>query len=172
MQRGKREGFSLMEMIIIIGIIGILAGAVGLSIGLLKSTDTKSTAYDINSSLTKVKSKTMGGKGQPYMYLYRLGSSYVTNKEPKNYSPTTNAKEIGDTDVSISFGSAKQSLNGVSDGFICFAFQKKDGAFLVFDNGSMGKCICPEEIYVEALGAPTYIVHMVQDTGHHYIEEK
>ena len=52
MQRGKREGFSLMEMIIIIGIIGILAGAVGLSIGLLKSTDTKSTAYDINSSLT------------------------------------------------------------------------------------------------------------------------
>lgn len=51
-------------------------GAIGLSIGLLKSTDTKSTAYDINSSLTDVKSKTMGGKGQPYMYLYRLNSSY------------------------------------------------------------------------------------------------
>lgn len=170
MQREKREGFSLMEMIIIIGIIGILAGAVGLSIGLLKSTDTKSTAYDINSSLTDVKARTMGGKGQLYMYLYRLGSSYyldVTNKKPADYSPTTDAKEIGDTDVSVSFGSAKQSLDGVSDGFICFAFQKKDGAFLV-----SGKCICPEEIYVEASGAPTYIVHMVQNTGHHYIEEK
>lgn len=154
MQKGNREGFSLMEMIIIIGIIGILAGAIGLSIGLLKSTDTKSTAYDINSSLTDVKSKTMGGKGQPYMYLYRLNSSYyldVTDQKPADYSPTTDAKEIGDTDVSISFGSTKQSLDGVSDGFICFAFQKKDGAFFV-----SGKCICPEEIYGSTGSADLY----------------
>lgn len=172
MQRANREGFSLMEMMIIIGIIGVLSSAVGLSISLLRSTDTKGAAYDINSSLTDLKSKTMGGKGQTYMYLYYMTttSTYyldVTNQEPSAYTPTTDAKEIGDKEISISFGSTKQSLNSVSDGFICLGFQKKDGAFLV-----SGKCICPEEIYVEAQGATTYVIHMVQDTGHHYIEEK
>ena len=35
-----------------------------------------------------------------------------------------------------------------------------------------GKSTCPEFIYVESDDASGYIVYMIPDTGHHYVEEK
>lgn len=165
-----REGFSLMELMIVITLMSILVGTVALSVGLLRSADTKGAAYDVNGRLTDLKSKTRGGKDQPYLYLYRLNQKYYldfSNTKPDDYSPTTSAREIGDKGLKISYGSVKKALEDAPNGFVCLAFQKKDGAFLV-----SGKCECPEVIYVEADGAPTYAVYMVKDTGHHYIEQK
>lgn len=169
-EKKRREGFSLVEMMIVIGIIGILVGGIGLSLVLLRSTDTKGAAYDINSALTNLKSITTGGKDQPYLYLYAIGTEYYLDtsyEEPDSYTPTTDAKEIADTRLQISYGSAKDALEDASGGFLCIGFQKKDGAFL-----DDGKCSCPQEIYVEADDATDYTVHMVKDTGHHYIEER
>ena len=165
-----RKGFSLVEMIIVIAIMGILVGTVGLSIGLLRSTDTKGAAYDINSKLTDLKSRTTGGKEQPYLYLYFFDETYYLDfsyTEPDAYTPSKNAKEIGDANLNILYGSDKKSLHDAPNKFLCLAFRKKDGAFLV-----EGKCECPETIYVEADDASAYVIHMVQDTGHHYVEEK
>ena len=165
-----REGFSLVELIIVIAITCILVGAVTLSVTLLRSTDTKGAAYNINGRLTDLKSKNRGGKDQPYLYLSRLNQNYyldVSNTKPEDYSPTVNAREIGDKGLKITYSPAKKALEDAPNGFICLAFQKKDGAFLV-----SGKCECPEVIYVEADGAPTYAVYRVKDTGHHYIEQK
>lgn len=165
----KRAGFSLVEMLIVIALMGILVGGVSLSIGLLRSTDTKGAAYDINSALTDLKSRTTGGKAQPYLYLYCLNHTYYLDTsytEPDTYTPTADAKEIGDTQLQISYGAEKNAVEAATDGYVCIGFQKKDGAFLV-----EGKCICPGEIYVEADDASTYVVHLIQDTGHHYVED-
>lgn len=165
-----RDGFSLVEMIIVIAIIGILVTSVSVSVVLLRSADTKEVAYDINNGLTNLKSKTLGDKDQPYMYLYCLDDTYYMNisyTEPDLYVPTTDATPIENTQIKIFYGEEKKPLIGIPDGFLCVGFRKKDGAFLV-----EGKCICPEEIYVEAENATSYVVHMVQDTGNHYIEEK
>lgn len=171
MRREKRirDGFSLVEMMVIIGIIGILVGGVGLSIGLLRAADTKGAAYDINSALTNLKSMTTGGKEQPYLYLYSHSNNYyldVTYEKPDTYTPTTDAKEIGDSLMKISY-----DLNEADDLTtpICIAFRKKDGAFLVD-----GECICPNKIYVgesdSGASDADYVICLVQDTGHHYIE--
>ena len=168
--RDRRKGFSLVEMVIIIGMIGILVGGTGLAIGLLRSADTKGAAYDINSALTNLKSRTTGGKDQPYLYLYLLNNEYhmdTSIEKPDTYTPTADSKEIGDTRLQITYGSDKKALEDAPDGFLCIAFRKKDGAFLV-----EGKCVCPEEIYVGTDNVADYVVHMVQDTGHHYIAEQ
>lgn len=173
-----RKGFSLVEMLIVIALLGILVGGIGLSIGLLRSADTKGTAYDIKSGLTDLKSRTTGGKDQPYMYLYSINDTYyldITYTEPTSYVPTTDAKEIGDSRIQITYGADKKAIEDEADGFICFAFQKKDGSFLKDEDGKCikgGKSTCPEEVYISSDGASSYVVHMVPDTGHHYVEEK
>ena len=178
MRRGKsrRDGFSLVEMVIIIGIIGVLVGGTGLAIGLLRSADTKGAAYDINSALTSLKSKTTGGKNQPYLYVYLYGNEYYLDTsydKPDSYEPTTEAKKIGDDRLQIMFGSDadRKALDNASGGgadkTLCIAFQKKDGAFLVD-----GKCVCPNKIFIRDNGSSEddYVICLVKDTGHHYIE--
>lgn len=166
----KRRGFSLVELVITIAVIAILVGGVALSVVMLRSADTKGAAYDVQSRLTDLKSRTTGGKEQPYLYLYQLNEAYyldVSDKDPDHYTRTEKPKRIGDTGMTITYGSANKLLKDAPNGFLCMAFQKKDGAFLV-----SGKCECPEIITVQADNAMTYEVHLVQDTGHHYIEQK
>ena len=66
----ERDGFSLMEMIIVIAIVGILTGGIAISYNLVRSADVKGMAYDIDSSLTNLKSKNMGSNKQLFMHLY------------------------------------------------------------------------------------------------------
>jgi len=176
--RERRKGFSLVEMLIVIALLGILTGGIALSIGLLRDTDTKGAAYDINSALTDLKSRTTGGKSQPYLYLYFLNQTCYVDidyVEPADYTPTTDAKVIGDDELLISHGSGKVALGHAADDFLCIAYQKKDGAFLQDADGNCQKdgiSTCPEMLYVEAEGASGYVVHMIPDTGHHYVEEE
>lgn len=172
-----RKGYSLMEMVVVIALMGILVSVIGLSIGLLRSADTKGAAYDINSGLTDLKSRTTGGKDQPYLYLYSLNQTYyldLSYVEPDVYTPTAEAKEIGDSRLQILYGTGKTALSDAPDGFICMAFQKKDGAFLMDETGAClkdGRSTCPEIIHVVADDATNYMVHMIPDTGHHYVDE-
>lgn len=180
----KRDGFSLIELVIVIALMGILVGGIGLSIGLLRAADTKEAAYAINGGLTDLKSRTTGGKDQPYMYLYSLNDTYyldisynppVASGGAVKFTPTTDAKEIGDSRMQILRGSDKEELGDSPEGFVCIAFQKKDGAFL---KNASDQCLqngvstCPEEIHVVGDGASEYVIHMIPDTGHHYVEEK
>ena len=43
----ERDGFSLVEMIIIIAIVGILTGGIAISYNLVRSADVKGMAYDL-----------------------------------------------------------------------------------------------------------------------------
>lgn len=154
----SRDGFSLIELIIVIALMALLTGGVTLSYRLIRSADTKGTAYDIDSALTDLKSKNMAANKLLYLHLYRYeGAYYIDYTESESYTPDGNGTEIGDSEVTITCdGTALADGDEVTIGI-----QKKDGAF------SAG----PEEIRVTDDGVTGYIVYLVRDTGSHFVEE-
>lgn len=160
MKQGKmsgRDGFSLIELIIVIALMAILTGGIALSYNLIRSADTKGTAYDIDSGLTDLKSKNMGGNKLLYMHLYRYnGTYYIDYTATESYTPGGNGIEIGDSEVTIIYDGVT-----LADGDeVTIGIQKKDGAF------SLG----PEEIHIVNEDGTGYIVYLVRDTGKHYVE--
>ena len=65
----ERDGFSLMEMIIVIAILGMITGGIAVTYNMVRSADVKGMAYDFDSSLTNLKSKNMGSNKQEIILL-------------------------------------------------------------------------------------------------------
>ena len=154
----ERDGFSLVEMIIIIAIVGILTGGIAISYNLVRSADVKGMAYDIDSSLTNLKSKNMGSNKQLFMHLYKQSGNYfIDYTKEESYTPSGEGESVGESGISLKYD-GKELTDGE---VITIGIQKKDGAF------SVG----PEEIEVYDDNLNDYMVYLVKDTGKHYVEE-
>ena len=154
----ERDGFSLMEMIIVIAILGMITGGIAVTYNMVRSADVKGMAYDIDSSLTNLKSKNMGSNKQLFMHLYKQsGNFFIDYTEEESYTPSGEGESVGESGISLKYDGKELTDGGV----ITIGIQKKDGAF------SVG----PEEIEVYDNNVNDYMVYLVKDTGKHYVEE-
>ena len=154
----ERDGFSLMEMIIVIAILGMITGGIAVTYNMVRSADVKGMAYDIDSSLTNLKSKNMGSNKQLFMHLYKQSVNYfIDYTEEESYTPSGEGESVGESGISLKYDGKELTDGGV----ITIGIQKKDGAF------SVG----PEEIEVYDNNVNDYMVYLVKDTGKHYVEE-
>ena len=145
----ERDGFSLMEMIIVIAILGMITGGIAVTYNMVRSADVKGMAYDIDSSLTNLKSKNMGSNKQL--------NYFIDYTEEESYTPSGEGESVGESGISLKYD-GKELTDGE---VITIGIQKKDGAF------SVG----PEEIEVYDNNVNDYMVYLVKDTGKHYVEE-
>ena len=154
----ERDGFSLMEMIIVIAILGMITGGIAVTYNMVRSADVKGMAYDIDSSLTNLKSKNKGSNKQLFMHLYKQSGNYfIDYTEEESYTPSGEGESVGESGISLKYD-GKELTDGE---VITIGIQKKDGAF------SVG----PEEIEVYDNNVNDYMVYLVKDTGKHYVEE-
>ena len=154
----ERDGFSLMEMIIVIAILGMIIGGIAVTYNMVRSADVKGMAYDIDSSLTNLKSKNMGSNKQLFMHLYKQSGNYfIDYTEEESYTPSGEGESVGESGISLKYD-GKELTDGE---VITIGIKKKDGAF------SVG----PEEIEVYDDNVNDYMVCLVKDTGKHYVEE-
>ncbi|MCH5252314.1 MAG: prepilin-type N-terminal cleavage/methylation domain-containing protein [Lachnospiraceae bacterium] len=155
----QKDGFSLIELVIVISIMAILTGLAALGFGYLRSADAKGVANGINSGLSNLKSENMAKSKKTYMHLYELGGSYyikyVSEDAESSFSPDDSGKEIGKSTVEVSCDGAEIPEEGIR-----FSVQKKDGAF---GDG-------PKQIDVEASNGSHYRIILIKDTGKHYME--
>lgn len=70
------RGMSLVEIIIVIAIIGIMAGSSFVMINNVKAANLKDTVETIDTSLNKLQMQTMSKAGNPFLYIYKLGDGY------------------------------------------------------------------------------------------------
>ena len=140
----ERDGFSLMEMIIVIAILGMITGGIAVTYNMVRSADVKGMAYDIDSSLTNLKSKNMGSNKQLFMHLYKQSGNYfIDYTEEESYTPSGEGESVGESGISLKYD-GKELTDGE---VITIGIQKKDN------------------------NVNDYMVYLVKDTGKHYVEE-
>lgn len=155
--RKKKDGFSLVELVIVIAIMAVLVGLASLGFGYFGAAGAKEATHGINSGLSELKSENMAKSSKVYMHLNAYGGNYyVTYTDSDSFTPDGSGKKIGGSNVQI-------TCDGVlmSDGSdVCFSIRKKDGAFT---HG-------PAKVSVVADNGSYYDIRIVKDTGRHYIE--
>lgn len=182
------DGFSLVEMIILIAIMSILVGLTALGIGMLNSVDAKDVAYGIEGGLTKLKAQNTAGEKPVYMHIYMDGGKYyrIYTDSTAYAVPDGTEQEMGDSSISLKVTydvkdkagaysshevTVSESESESTKRDICIGISKKDGTFLYQKVSDTDNSEAPREIQVTSDGSQTgYLVYMVTDTGKHYVE--
>ena len=155
-----QQGFSLIELIIVIGIAAIIAGISLRMLGQISTTNTEKVVKTISDALTKQQMKSMSKEVKPYLYIYeRNGKYYYIFSESNTYDYSTmgtNGKEIGNgVTISYKVGSTEYVIGGIITLKISY---KRDGSF---DDA-------PDSIIIK--GKPDRTIKLNKITGKHVIQ--
>lgn len=177
--RNKNKGFSMIELILVIAIMGIATAMISIGFGYITHANTKSTAKRLNAELSQLQINTMSRKEHPYMYLYKMGDGYYikySTKEKDTNLTSSNGKLIGNSKIVIRYKGYKVDLHDkkmeefsetLRDGTpIRLGFKKDSGAFIGHD----GKRYTEILVTNTQKNASSYTVKMYQATGKHYLE--
>ena len=160
--KNKHKGFSMIELIIAIAIIGIFTGLGSISFGYIRAGNVRSATKTVDSNLSRLRLDTMSKASKPYMYLYKLGNDYYmycTNSTSVDTSVANGTKIANDSIMIKVDGVPLSSANSPCK----IGFQKGSGAFL---SGT------PQKIsFSDSDGQGTiYDLIIVNETGKHYIK--
>lgn len=171
MKNNRHKGFSMIELILVIGIMGIFTALSSIGFGYLQSGNVKSAARNIDATLTKLRLDTMKQTNSPTMYIYKKGSDYYmyctanTFLVPGEGSAAVGQK-IGNRNVTISAqkgGSEKTLASGES---FNIKFKKGSGAFSSTDITHIYVKHTDDQGRIQGI---VYDIEMIPETGKHFI---
>lgn len=167
MKKNLHKGFSMLELIIVVAIIGIFTSLAGMGFGYLESGNVKSAARNIDATLSKLKMDTMKQNKQPVMYIYKKGSDYYMYCTANSFTVPTGTgsaavgQKIGNHNVKITASGQTGTVDLNSGNSLEITFNKGNGTFT-------SKY---EHIYVEHADGSgiKYDIEMILETGKHFI---
>ena len=161
------KGMSLVEIIIVIEIIGILAGSSIAMFNIIKSANVKDTAATIDSQLDQLQMHTMSKSGNPFLYIYKLSDGYYTkvlNVNLASFDSTqlnTDGKKVAGNDIEIyrRVTGTTDELIDTSGNFIRIAYRKS----MEFSSDTN-----TDSIVID--GKASYEISLMKETGKHIMK--
>ena len=162
--RLNQKGMTLVEIILVIAIIGILAGTSVMMLGHLHYADTQKVIKTIDSSLDKLQMQSMSKAGDHYLYIYHLSDGCymkILSDDLSSFDGSkldSNGTKLANNTVSI----YKDSASGTKvDGnqFMKVAYTKS----LTFDTTKTNVSA------IVVSGGSDYTIQLIADTGKHFI---
>lgn len=163
----NNRGFSLIELIAVVAILGIVSLGASSSLGLLFSTSAKEAATKLNSAMAKTRTEAMS-KSQASMQLYEKDSGYYVKFVVNGNEEST--VQIGNSRVDITYTKSNapdQSL-ALPSGGIVIEFDRDTGGFKPIDVNGNTDVYC-KKITITS-GSKTYNLICERLTGKTRIE--
>lgn len=151
----NQKGFSLIEIIILIAMIGILAGSSVAIFGHIPYANTRKVAEEVDAALSRLRLETMSQSGEQRLYICKLDDGYYLKSDP-----TDSGTRLCGNNVTINPSLKGTHFTIQDDKYVCVAY-KKSGVFREIDTNA--DCI-------EISGSGTYTIRLDLDTGRHYFE--
>lgn len=162
--KNRKKGFTMLELIIVIAILGIFTALTSLTFAYIRSGNVKSAAKTVDATLDTLRIETMSRFKTPKMYIYKYGDNYYMycGYTAPDYN-SANGTKIGNNTVKISYGSPAKEL-AAGDAGCVISYEKGNG---VFSSASPSQILFEKE---EGDGVK-YKINMVIETGKHSLEK-
>ncbi len=162
----NNSAFSLMEMIVVIAVFGILAGASLTMMGQIRYANTERVIELIDTELSKQQIQSMSKSEKPYIYIYPYGGAYYMRTLAVEYSEydinsfTADGVKLCNDGTKIYWsdnGGAEELLDG--DDFIKVVYNRA---------GSFADATNVDTIRIE--GNSSHVITLVDETGKHVVD--
>ena len=98
----EKDGFSLIELVITIAIMGILVGLSAYSLNYISQADARKMTGEINSAFSELKTLNMSKNTTAYMHLYQYdGDFYIKYDGSASCTPDDTGHKIGKDNMKI-----------------------------------------------------------------------
>lgn len=171
-----RRGMSLVEIIIVIAIVGILAGVTASMYGQIRHVNTKKVVEEVETELKRQRLSAMTKAGKTYLYLYGLGDGYymkTSTVKKESFDTgffTADGTKICGKNAKIYKDSAVTSheITEANGNFIRICY-KRSGVFDYNQPSGEEKNTNTETLIIE--GSSVYQIRLVEETGKYYVEK-
>ncbi len=169
--RENQKGMSLVEIIIVIAMIGILAGTSISMLSYIMMGNTQKAAKTVSTAIEKQQANTMSKAGVPYLYIYKLSDGYymktiidveIADSNDTDFSQLdSSGTKLAGTNVTISKVDSAGTAGDVTETDFIRVVYKKSG---VFDSSKTNV----SQIIID--GSGTYKITLIEATGKHILE--
>ena len=168
----SNKGFSLIEMLVVIMLLGLLVGMLVPALTPMISSEARKCASQVDALLAKGKVYAMSRSADVYIRIYEENGKIWGEHLEGTESITSEMLGNGKMSVTVTMpdGSTKYTVNATNHLYV--SFHRATGALQYFGNG-YGKTFTGSENAQIAItaGGKTYKINIVPSTGKHEVTQ-